>query len=207
MKYIYQKICGTIYLGCSMLRKSLLDDIINALDGFDPGMIMNSAKWRCWIAVRDLYTCKYCRDSHGKVFGIDEPIYDKPPVHERCRCTIECLKAIGAGFATRSGEDGADYWLKWRHTLPNYYITKEEAKALGWKAILGNLSDVAPEKMIGGDLYQNRNGHLPQAPGRIWYEADINFTDGYRTRHRILYSNDGLIFVTYDHYETFVEIV
>ena len=207
MKYIYKKICGTIYPGCSMLRKSILDDIINALDGFDPGMIMNSAKWRCWIAVRDLYTCKYCRDSHGKVFGIDEPIYDKPPVHERCRCTIECLKAIDAGFATRSGEDGADYWLKWRQTLPNYYITKEEAKALGWKAILGNLSDVAPEKMIGGDLYQNRNGHLPQAPGRIWYEADINFTDGYRTRHRILYSNDGLIFVTYDHYETFVEIV
>ena len=207
MKYIYKKICSTIYPGCSMLRKSILDDIINALDGFDPGMIMNSAKWRCWIAVRDLYTCKYCRDSHGKVFGIDEPIYDKPPVHERCRCTIECLKAIGAGFATRSGEDGADYWLKWRHTLPNYYITKEEAKALGWKAILGNLSDVAPEKMSGGDLYQNRNGHLPQAPGRIWYEADINFTDGYRTRHRILYSNDGLIFVTYDHYETFVEIV
>ena len=115
---------------------------------------MNSAKWRCWIAVRDLYTCKYCRDSHGKVFGIDEPIYDKSPVHERCRGTIECLKTIGAGFATRSGEDGADYWLKWRHTLPNYYITKEEAKALGWKAILGNLSDVAPEKMIGGDLYK-----------------------------------------------------
>ena len=75
------------------------------------------------------------------------------------------------------------------------------------KAILGNLADVAPDKMIGGDIYQNRNGHLPQAPGRIWYEADINFTDGYRTRHRILYSNDGLIFVTYDHYETFVEIV
>ena len=79
------------------------------------------------------------------------------------------------------------------------HLTKEEAKALGWKAILGNLTDVAPDKMIGGDI--------PHAPGRIWYEADINFTDSYRTRHRILSSNDVLIFVTYDHYETFVEIV
>lgn len=66
---------------------------------------------------------------------------------------------------------------------------------MGWKAVLGNLTDVAPGKMIGGDVYQNRNGHLPQAPGRIWYEADVNFTDGYRTRHRILYSSDGLIFL------------
>jgi hypothetical protein len=128
-------------------------------------------------------------------------------VHQRCRCTLERLKAIAAGFATRNGKDGADYWLKWYQSLPNCYLTKEEAKALGRKAVLGNLMDVAPGKMIGGDVYQNRNGHLPQAPGRIWYEADINFTDGYRTRHRILYSNDGLIFVTYDHYETFVEIV
>ena len=84
---------------------------------------------------------------------------------------------------------------------------KKEAKVLGWKAILGNLTDVAPGKMIGGDIYQNRNGHLPQAPGRIWYEADINFTNGYRTRHRILYSNDGLIFVSYDHANTFYELI
>ena len=57
------------------------------------------------------------------------------------------------------------------------------------------------------NIYRNRNGHLPQADGRIWYEADINYTGSYRSRHRILYSNDGLIFVTYDHYETFAEIV
>ena len=117
------------------------------------------------------------------------------------------MRTKEVGTSSDRGFDGADAWVMYRGKLPDYYITKEEAKALGLKAILGNLSDVPPEKMIGGDLYQNRNGHLPQAPGRIWYEADINFTDGYRTRHRILYSNDGLIFVTYDHYETFVEIV
>lgn len=91
--------------------------------------------------------------------------------------------------------------------LPDYYVTKQEAKAAGWRPAKGNLDEVVPDKMIGGDVYQNRNGHLPQAEGRIWYEADINDTGGYRSRHRILYSNDGLIFVTYDHYETFVEIV
>lgn len=91
--------------------------------------------------------------------------------------------------------------------LPECYITKEEAITLGWVSVLGNLNDVAPNMMIGGNVYENRNGHLPEAEGRIWYEADINYTDGFRTRHRILYSNDGLVFVTYDHYKTFIEII
>lgn len=61
--------------------------------------------------------------------------------------------------------------------------------------------------MIGGDVYYNRDGHLPSASGRTWYEADINYRSGYRTPERVLYSNDGLIFVTYDHYHTFIEVV
>ena len=64
-----------------------------------------------------------------------------------------------------------------------------------------------PGKMITKGIYKNRNGHLPSAPGRIWYEADINYDGGYRGNDRILFSNDGLVFVTYDHYLTFEEIV
>lgn len=60
--------------------------------------------------------------------------------------------------------------------------------------------------MIGGNIYKNRDGKLPQANGRIWYEADINYDGGFRSRHRILFSNDGLIFASYDHYQTFYEI-
>lgn len=60
--------------------------------------------------------------------------------------------------------------------------------------------------MIGGDQYYNDDLKLPSISGRIWYEADINYTGGSRNRQRILYSNDGLIFVTYDHYQTFYEI-
>lgn len=55
--------------------------------------------------------------------------------------------------------------------------------------------------------YRNENGHLPQKAGRIWYEADINYYSGKRNGHRILWSNDVLIFVTYDHYRTFIEVV
>jgi hypothetical protein len=61
--------------------------------------------------------------------------------------------------------------------------------------------------MITRGIYYNDNNHLPVENGRIWYEADINYEKGYRGNDRILFSNDGLIFITYDHYKTFVEIV
>ena len=61
--------------------------------------------------------------------------------------------------------------------------------------------------MIDGGEYENKNGHLPSAPGRKWYEADINYYERHRNNHRIVWSNDGLIFVTYDHYHTFYEII
>lgn len=77
---------------------------------------------------------------------------------------------------------------------------------MGFKSKLGNLHIVAPGKMIGGDYFMNARGQLPTAPGRIWYECDINYTSGYRNSCRILYSNDGLLFMTEDHYETFIEI-
>lgn len=198
---------GYIFSSVTVTNKALIDDIINEVDDFEVTMFTYSMKWRNWIATLDLKTCRFCRKIHGKIFGADEPIYEEPPVHENCRCEIKQLKAIYDGYATRNGQDGADYWLMQYGILPEYYLSKNEAKERGWKAHLGNLSEILPGMMIGGDVYQNRNGHLPQAEGRIWYEADINYVDGYRTRHRILYSNDGLVFVTYDHYETFHEII
>lgn len=152
-------------------------------------------------------TCLRCKNLHGKVFDADEMIYEEPPLHDRCRCRIEQLIAVFPGYATRNGLKGADYWLKYYGKLPEYYLTKQEAKANGWRAAIGNLAEVIPGKMIGEDIYKNKNGHLPKAEGRIWYEADINYTNGYRNRHGVLYSSDGLVFVTYDHYETFWEIV
>ncbi len=116
------------------------------------------------------------------------------------------MDVIPAGYATQDGLNGADYWLIHNGKFSDRYLTKKEAERLGWQRELGNLSDVAPEKLLGGDIYKNKDGRLPSANGRIWYEADINYTSGYRGTERILYSNDGLIFVTYDHYQTFYEI-
>lgn len=56
-------------------------------------------------------------------------------------------------------------------------------------------------------IYRNDNGHLPTKPGRIWYEADINYISGKRNAHRVVWSNDGLVFVTFDHYGTFVDVI
>lgn len=88
-------------------------------------------------------------------------------------------------------------------TLPCNYLTKEQAKGLGWVPSECNLADVAPGMSIGGDVFTNSEGSLPSASDRIWYEADINYVYGCRNGDRILFSNDGLIYTTQDHYQTF----
>jgi len=69
-----------------------------------------------------------------------------------------------------------------------------------------NLAIVAPGKMIGGDVYENMDLRLPEKAGRVWYECDVDYTIGYRNNMRMVYSNDGLIFYTHNHYKTFVEV-
>ncbi|MCY8979254.1 hypothetical protein MOE38_07095 [Bacillus halotolerans] len=55
-------------------------------------------------------------------------------------------------------------------------------------------------------MYKNREKRLPEAKNRVWREADINYTTGYRGNGRLFYSNDGLIYITTDHYKTFVKL-
>lgn len=95
-------------------------------------------------------------------------------------------------------------YLKKNNHLPNYYITKNEARKLGWKPEKGNLCEVIPNKVIGGDYFNNRQQKLPNKKGRKWFEADLNYTCGNRGTDRVIFSNDGLIFVTYDHYKSFI---
>ena len=97
-------------------------------------------------------------------------------------------------------------YLKENGELPDYYITKKEAQKKGWVAKEGNLCEVLPGRAIGGDIFTNREKTLPVKNGRIWYEADINYNCGRRNAQRIVYSNDGLIFVTHDHYKNFEEV-
>ena len=74
-----------------------------------------------------------------------------------------------------------------------------------WNASKGNLCNVLPGKAIGGDIFTNREGQLPQKKGRKWFEADLNYNCGHRNADRLLFSGDGLLFVTFDHYKTFTQ--
>lgn len=97
-------------------------------------------------------------------------------------------------------------YLQENSTLPDYYITKKEARKMGWDSKKGNLCEAVPSRAIGGDIFTNREKNLPSKKGRIWYEADINYNCGRRNGERIVFSNDGLIFITHDHYNSFEEV-
>ncbi|MBQ8163781.1 MAG: phage head morphogenesis protein [Clostridia bacterium] len=168
-----------------------------------------SENWANWMSVISATTCEKCLEGHGTIApaSILEGQFEKPVnAHENCKCKWVRMRTKKVGTATNMGNNGVDCILFYYNYLPNYYITKEEASSKGWKPKKGNLSEVCPNKVIGGNPYKNKNKKLPTASNRIWYEADINYEDDKRNRQRILYSNDGLLFVTYDHYETFYEI-
>ncbi|MBR5451570.1 MAG: phage head morphogenesis protein [Clostridia bacterium] len=174
------------------------------LDAFSPPLIPRN-KYYYWIAIIDERTCPKCYDHHEKIFSR----YEEPEKYEHehlfCRCIRVSVDGIKAGLATKDSANGADWWLKNQKGLPDYYISKEELKALGWNP--GERpSQYAPGKMLTMGIYKNSDGRLPETENRVWYEADINYTPGRRNQHRVVWSNDGLIFVTYDHYRTFYEV-
>ena len=93
--------------------------------------------------------------------------------------------------------------------LPSNFITKKEAENLGWKkkdGEAGQLHVVAPGMSIGGSSFGNYEGLLPEKKGRKYFECDINYIKGNRGAERLVYSNDGLIFYSGDHYESFEQL-
>ena len=108
---------------------------------------------------------------------------------------------IAEDGAYTTAEDVALYLHTYGH-LPSNFITKKEAQALGWPG--GSLEPYAPGMCIGGDYFGNYEGLLPKAQGRSYSECDIN-TLGARSRgaERLIWSNDGLIYYTGDHYESY----
>lgn len=103
-------------------------------------------------------------------------------------------------------DDSRDAVASYIHTygcLPSFYVTKSDASRLyGWSG--GSLDQYASGKAIGGDRFGNYEGLLPDASGRYWTECDIGTigTSGRGTK-RIVFSNDGLIYYTGDHYSSF----
>ena len=90
--------------------------------------------------------------------------------------------------------------------LPGKFITKKQAQKMGWKPGRDLWdSDALVGKSIGGDVFSNREGKLPDGR-RVWREADLDYKGGHRGPKRIIYSDDGLRSVTVDHYNTFKEV-
>ncbi|MBS9439964.1 ribonuclease [Photorhabdus noenieputensis] len=93
--------------------------------------------------------------------------------------------------------------------LPSHYVTKQQAAEKGWKP--GKvINNTTPGGQIGGDVFENSTNILPSAQGRTWREADIGLDNKIsRSKQpgtRLLYSNDGLLYITTDHYETATSI-
>jgi ribonuclease T1 len=83
-------------------------------------------------------------------------------------------------------------------------VTKQEAQSRGWKPgkDLWTVKGLRGSS-IGGDRFNNLEGRLPK---RKWREADLGYKGGPRGGKRLVFSEDGLRFVTGDHYKTFVEV-
>ena len=188
------------------MYQNLIEEYIDNLRQ-DKDLRGDSSKWANWMSVLLPNTCKFCVDQHGKIVDVSV-VGDKDEVeaHKHCQCVYVAMRTKLVGFVTDLGIEGADVYLADFGRLPDYYVNKETAIKAGWQTKKKKLSAVFPGKMLGGDVYDNNNSKLPSAPGRIWYEADINYVRGKRNRHRIVYSNDGLMFATYDHYQTFYEV-
>ncbi len=105
-------------------------------------------------------------------------------------------------YGTYTTKDDVALYIHTYGKLPQNFITKSEARALGWKS--GGLEEYAEGKCIGGDRFGNYEGLLPEKDGREYTECDID-TLGKTSRgaKRIVFSNDGLIYYTDDHYESF----
>lgn len=127
------------------------------------------------------------RDTHSLETG---------PLHAFAR---QAELADAAGFVEAVNS------LRQTKKLPPRYITKKEAEALGWKPG-GDLCRVAPGRTIGGDPFFNREKRLPEKAGRRWFEADLDAQCARRGAKRLVFSGDGLVFVTTDHYRTFLEV-
>jgi guanyl-specific ribonuclease Sa len=158
-------------------------------DVFMNGMGRWSRSWLAAIIVMLVIVLTGC----GNYSENQSPVPTTSKVQENSKAPLTSFKAV------------SDY-IREHHTLPENFITKKEAEQLGWVPAKGNLDQVAPGKSIGGDRFGNREGLLPKAKNRVWYEADINYTKKSRGADRILYSNDGLIYMTTDHYKSFTDI-
>ena len=106
---------------------------------------------------------------------------------------------------TYTSKDEVALYIHTYGHLPSNFITKKDAQKEGWPGH-GSLGKYLPGMSLGGTRFGNYEGALPEKDGRVYYECDIDYDGGSRNAKRIVYSNDGLVFYTEDHYATFEQL-
>ena len=134
----------------------------------------------------------------------DKTISQSETAEETTEAFTEEKSSVTEDGEYTSKEEVAEYIHLFGH-LPSNFITKKEAKALGWEGG-DSLGKLAPGKSIGGDRFGNYEGRLPKVKGRTYYEADCWYTGGKRNAFRLIWSGDGHYWYTEDHYNTFTEL-
>lgn len=131
----------------------------------------------------------------------DAPVQTEQQPTESQAQPEETQTALDEHGTYTTKEDVGLYLFTYGH-LPENFMTKDEARALGWSG--GGLDDYSYGMCIGGDRFGNNEGLLPEAGGRRYYECDIDtLHEDSRGAKRIVFSNDGLIYYTGDHYDSF----
>ena len=158
------------------------------------------------LAVWMMILCTAC----GKTMSLQEIVSQPETVSERTSpqadAKTEVKEEKESGIIDKDGtydsKEEVAMYIQLYKKLPSNYITKSKAQSLGWSG--GSLEEYAPGKCIGGGKFGNYEGKLPKKSGRTYTECDID-TLGKDSRgpKRIVFSNDGLIYYTEDHYKTF----
>lgn len=105
-----------------------------------------------------------------------------------------------------TSRDEVALYLQTYGKLPKNFISKKDAEEQGFRFGEGDFGEAFPGMSVGGSRFGNYEGQLPEKSGRRYYECDIDYQGGRRNAKRLVYSNDGLIFYTDDHYKSFTQL-
>ena len=153
-----------------------------------------------WVGTRDNGLIRMSL-STGTVEAIGLHDKDETTIYSLEPTSDKLFIASYEHFSFYDQKDDVALYIYTYNKLPGNYITKKEAQKLGWEG--GSLESYAPGKCIGGDRFGNYEGLLPEEEGRTYKECDIDTIGKKRGAKRIVFSNDGLIYYTDDHYESF----
>ncbi|WP_192560381.1 RHS repeat-associated core domain-containing protein [Pseudomonas allokribbensis] len=137
--------------------------------------------------------------------GLASKECDGPETYDNSAHNAAKYAAMKRDLKTTEAANPVVESLRTTGQLPGNYVTKTQAAQSGWKPGKA-LNNSVPGGQLGGDVFHNDTNVLPSAPGRTWYEADVGLNNTMSRSNqpgtRLLYSDDGLLYITSDHYDT-----